>query len=131
MERFHAQVVQRLQAELNETREHAQMLKGSGSERLGAKEERKIHSGNHIDFLQREGNEETGAKVPVANNAGVVRGNPIILSHGSMEANVPIYIPLDNSIKVSESERIFLYLSIPKSHYRFTYAKKVLLVSQI
>ncbi|XP_024394790.1 uncharacterized protein [Physcomitrium patens] len=99
MERFHAQVVQRLQAELNETREHAQMLKGSGSERLGAKEERKIHSGNHIDFLQREGNEETGAKVPVANNAGVVRGNPIILSHGSMEANVPIYIPLDNSIK--------------------------------
>lgn len=100
MERFHAQVVQRLQAELNEAREQSQMPKGSGKERLGPREERQIHTGNHIDLLQREGNEETGAKASAKNNGGVVRGNPIILSHGSMEAAVPVYIPLDNSIKV-------------------------------
>jgi len=100
MERFHAQVVQRLQAELNETREQSQMPKGSGKERHGAREERQAHAANHVDLLQREGVEETGAKASIAINGGVVRGNPIILSHRNMEAAVPVYIPLDNSIKV-------------------------------
>jgi len=99
MEKFHVQVVQRLQAELSEAREQSQMPKGAGKDRPGAREERQIHAVNHID-LQREGNEDTGAKASITNNGGVVRGNPIILSHGSMEAAVPVYIPLDNSIKV-------------------------------
>lgn len=71
------------------------MPKGSGKERLGARDERQIQSGNHVDLLQREGNEEASSKAGVTNNGGVVRGNPIILSHGNMEASVPVYIPLD------------------------------------
>jgi hypothetical protein len=94
-ERYHAQVIQRLQAELAEAREQSQLPKGSGKERLGARDERQIQSGNHVDLLQREGNEETSSKAAVTNNGGVVRGNPIILSHGNMEASVPVYIPLD------------------------------------
>lgn len=101
IERFHAQVVQRLQAEVNEAREHSQMFKGPGTERLTAKEERQIHTGNQIDVVQREPSEETGAKVTPTNNSGV-RGNPIVLSHGTMEATVPVYIPLDNSVKVGK-----------------------------
>jgi hypothetical protein len=111
MERFHAQVVQRLQAELNEAREHSQMLKGPSTERLGAKGERQINSGNKID-IQREASEETGAKATATNNSGVVRGNPIILSHGPMEAAVPVYISLDNSVKVSEWIWINVYFLI-------------------
>lgn len=101
MERFHAQVVQRLQTELNEAREQAQMLQGSGQERLGTREERQLHVGNHTD-IQREGNEESLGKATMKNSAGVVRGNPILVTHGNVEAAVPVYIPLDNSIKVSE-----------------------------
>ncbi|XP_073396575.1 uncharacterized protein [Physcomitrium patens] len=98
MERFHAQVVQRLQTELNEAREQAQMLQGSGQERLGTREERQLHVGNHTD-IQREGNEESLGKATMKNSAGVVRGNPILVTHGNVEAAVPVYIPLDNSIK--------------------------------
>ncbi|KAG0612107.1 hypothetical protein M758_6G002200 [Ceratodon purpureus] len=102
MERFHAQVVQRLQTELNEAREQSQLLKGTGAERLGARDERQIYTGNHIDPLQREGNEETAAKASVTTNGGMVRGSPIILSH-NMEAAMPLYIPLDNSMKVEQA----------------------------
>ena len=82
MERFHAQVVQRLQAEVNEAREHSQMLKGSGTERLGAKQGQ-IHTSNLIDVIKREASEETVAKATPTSNSGVVSGNPIILSHGT------------------------------------------------
>uniref|UniRef100_A0A7I4B983 DUF7725 domain-containing protein n=1 Tax=Physcomitrium patens TaxID=3218 RepID=A0A7I4B983_PHYPA len=102
MERFHAQVVQRLQTELNEAREQAQMLQGSGQERLGTREERQLHVGNHTD-IQREGNEESLGKATMKNSAGVVRGNPILVTHGNVEAAVPVYIPLDNSIKVGNA----------------------------
>lgn len=104
MERFHAQVVQRLQVELNEAREQTRLPKGTSTERLESRDDRQIHAANNMDLLQHEGSEDTGvlgSKAALTNSGVVVRGNPVLLSHGNMESAMPVFIPRESSAKVS------------------------------
>ena len=104
MERFHTQVVQRLQAELTDAREQARIIKASPTDRHEVRDERQLHSGNHIDLLQREGSEDIGVvgiKTGTTNSNGVVGGNPSAMSLANVESTIPVFMPRQGSTKVS------------------------------
>lgn len=103
MERYHAQVVQQLHAELSDAREQSQVLNANATEHMGAREERPSQAGNLVDLLHCEGYNDSGlpaTRSEPTNKVGVVRGNSIILPPGNVEWVMPFFRPPDSSIQV-------------------------------
>ncbi|KAH8949214.1 hypothetical protein BDL97_10G019900 [Sphagnum fallax] len=90
MERYHTQVIQGLQLEVNEARGLNRINKSTATDYPDAKDEVQTHADNNNskDSSQHEGSNGTGikyVKVPQANSGMAIHGNPVLLSHATVE----------------------------------------------
>ncbi|CAM6040794.1 unnamed protein product [Sphagnum compactum] len=88
MERYHTQVIQGLQLEVNEARGLNRINKSTATDYPDAKDEVQTHADNNSkDSSQHEGSNGTGVKyvkVPQANSGMAIHGNPVLLSHATV-----------------------------------------------
>ncbi len=93
MERYHTQVIQGLQLEVNEARS-TRINKSTATDYPDAKDEVQTHADNNSkDSSQHEGSNGTGVKylkVPQANSGMAIHGNPVLLSHATVSDPVHV-----------------------------------------
>lgn len=110
VDRYHSQVIQRLQQELTEAREQIRGQKGSGAapDHLDGKEERSSVTDNGKEAERIEANDEAGIKgnrILMAVSAGLNRAktevmtNGNIIPNGNMEGLLPVLLPRDGIIQ--------------------------------
>ncbi|KAL3695744.1 hypothetical protein R1sor_009820 [Riccia sorocarpa] len=112
VERYHAQMVQRLQQELSEAREQNRVLMGAAApERSEGKDERgSFTDGKEVG--RGEGSDEKGSKIPLSssNNASRIKTNIAesgnVISNGNTEGLMPILFPRDVPLKVEHATGI-------------------------
>ncbi len=95
MERYHTQVIQGLQLEVNEARGLNRINKSTATDYPDAKDEVQTHADNNNskDSSQHEGSNGTGVKyvkVPQANSGMAIHGNPVLLSHATVSDPVHV-----------------------------------------
>jgi hypothetical protein len=94
MERYHTQVIQGLQLEVNEARGLNRINKSTATDYPDAKDEVQTHADNNSkDSSQHEGSNGTGVKylkVPHANSGMAIRGNLVLLSHATVSDPVHV-----------------------------------------
>ncbi|KAL2642350.1 hypothetical protein R1flu_009937 [Riccia fluitans] len=112
VERYHAQMVQRLQQELSDVREQNRVLMGAAApERSESKDDRSPFTENN-EVGRVEVNDEKGNKIPLStsNNASRIKTNLAdnhnVISNGNAEGLMPILFPRDVPLKVEHATRI-------------------------
>ncbi|BBN01242.1 hypothetical protein MPTK1_2g05870 [Marchantia polymorpha subsp. ruderalis] len=105
VERYHAQMIQRLQQELTDVREQNRVLMGAAApERSESKDQRPFTESKDVGRV--DVNDEKGTKISLSNNntANRIKSNiadsGTVIANGTMEELMPVLFPRDVPLKV-------------------------------